>query len=211
MYLSSYPWPPMILSEEMQLMCPALCGPKDCSLLGSSVHGIFQARILEWVATSFSRRSSWPRSWTRVSHIVGKRFTVWATREVHLHWQVCQVPPRCCTPTISHATMVLGDVCVFMATLCMRKAQRLWGTEKHTLLVSLQSSWNQISSHETHELVILWVRWVNLRAGPGWKAWVRLCCSTRCKLLRSVSQMIVLRCHSGCFSLLSTFQLCYYE
>ena len=48
---------------------------------GSSVHGIFQARILEWVAISFSRRSSWPRDWTRVSHIVGSRFTVWATME----------------------------------------------------------------------------------------------------------------------------------
>ena len=54
----------------------------DCSLPGSSVHGIFQARILEWVAISFSRRSSWPRDWTWVSHIVGRCFTVWATREV---------------------------------------------------------------------------------------------------------------------------------
>ena len=47
-------------------------------LPGSSAHGIFQARILEWVAISFSRRSSQPRKWTPVSHIVGKRFTVWA-------------------------------------------------------------------------------------------------------------------------------------
>ena len=39
----------------------------DCSLPGSSVHGIFQARILEWVAISFSRGSSWPRNWTGVS------------------------------------------------------------------------------------------------------------------------------------------------
>ena len=35
-------------------LCPALCNPMDCSLLGSSVHGIFQARVLEWVAISFS-------------------------------------------------------------------------------------------------------------------------------------------------------------
>ena len=55
----------------------------DCSLPGSTIHGIFQARILEWVAISFSRRSSWPRDWTRVSHIVGRRFTIWATREVN--------------------------------------------------------------------------------------------------------------------------------
>ena len=50
----------------------------DCSLPGSSVHGIFQARVLEWVAISFFRRSSWPRDRTRVSCIVGRCFTIWA-------------------------------------------------------------------------------------------------------------------------------------
>ena len=54
----------------------------DCSLPGFSVHRIFQARVLEWVAISFSRRYSQPRDWTRVSCIVGKRFTIWATMEV---------------------------------------------------------------------------------------------------------------------------------
>ena len=53
-----------------------------CSPPGSSVHGIFQARVLQWVAISFSRGSSWPRDWTLVSRIVGSRFTIWATREV---------------------------------------------------------------------------------------------------------------------------------
>ena len=43
-------------------LCLTLCGPMDCSLPGSSVHGILQARILEWVAIPFSRASSWPRS-----------------------------------------------------------------------------------------------------------------------------------------------------
>ena len=65
-----------------------LCDPLDCSLPGSSVHGISQARILKWVAISFSRRSSQPRDWTQISHIVGRRFTVWATREVLI---VCKV------------------------------------------------------------------------------------------------------------------------
>ena len=54
----------------------------DCSLPGSSVHGIFQAIVLEWVAISFSRGSSWPRDRSRVSRIVDRRFTVWATGEV---------------------------------------------------------------------------------------------------------------------------------
>ena len=53
-----------------------LCGPVDCSLPGSSDHGIFQARILEWVAISFSRESSQPRDQTQVSHIVGRCFTI---------------------------------------------------------------------------------------------------------------------------------------
>ena len=43
---------------------PTLCDPTDCSLPGFSIHGIFQARVLEWVAISFSRGSSWPRNWT---------------------------------------------------------------------------------------------------------------------------------------------------
>ena len=54
--------------------------PHGHSLPGSPVHGIFQARVLEWVAISFSRWSSQPGDWTRVSHIEGRRFTVWATR-----------------------------------------------------------------------------------------------------------------------------------
>ena len=50
----------------------------DCSLPGSSVHRISQAIVLGWIAISFSSGSSWPRDQTRVSHIVDRRFTVWA-------------------------------------------------------------------------------------------------------------------------------------
>ena len=58
-----------------------LYDPMDYSLSGSSVHGIFQARVLEWVAISFSRGSSQPRNRNRVSSTAGRRFTSWATRE----------------------------------------------------------------------------------------------------------------------------------
>ena len=64
--------------------CLTLCDPMDCSRPGSSVRGIFQARILEWLAISFSGGSSQPRDWTRISLvccIAGRIFTVWATRE----------------------------------------------------------------------------------------------------------------------------------
>ena len=64
-----------------------LCNPMYCSLPGSSVHGIFQARVLEWVAISFSSRSSQPRDLTRVSHTAGRCFTVWATREAQYYIQ----------------------------------------------------------------------------------------------------------------------------
>ena len=53
-------------------LCLTLCDPMDCSPPASSVHGIFQARILEWIAFSFSRGSSWPRDQTRVSCIAGR-------------------------------------------------------------------------------------------------------------------------------------------
>ena len=52
--------------------CPTLSDPVDCSLPGSSVHGILQARILEWIAIPFSRGSSRPRNRTWVSLIVGR-------------------------------------------------------------------------------------------------------------------------------------------
>ena len=57
-------------------LCPALCDPIDCT-----VHGILQARVLEWVAIPFSRESSQPRDRTQVSHFAGRFFTSWATRE----------------------------------------------------------------------------------------------------------------------------------
>ena len=61
--------------------CPTLCDPVDCSSSGLSVHGILQARILEWVAIPFPRGSSWPRDQTHVSCIGRWSLYHWATRE----------------------------------------------------------------------------------------------------------------------------------
>ena len=58
-----------------------LCDPMDYI-----VHGILQARILEWVAFPSSRGSFQPRDWTQVSSIAGRFFTIWATREAQEHW-----------------------------------------------------------------------------------------------------------------------------
>ena len=72
--------PPKVKVSVAQL-CPTLCDPMDCSSPGSSVHGILQARILEWIAIPLSWGSSWPRDQTWISYISGRFFTTWATRE----------------------------------------------------------------------------------------------------------------------------------
>ena len=68
--------------------CLTLCNPADYCLPGSSVHGISQARILDWVAISFSRRSSWPRDRTQVSYTAGGL--------LHCRWILCWVSHQSC-------------------------------------------------------------------------------------------------------------------
>ena len=70
-----------LMKVKVTQSCPTLCDPTDYK-----VHGILQARILEWVAIPFSRGSPHPRGWTLVSHIAGGFFTREATREVLEYW-----------------------------------------------------------------------------------------------------------------------------
>ena len=65
--------------------CLTLCESMDCNPPGSCVYGIFQVRILDWVAIFFSRGSSAPRDPAWASCIAGVSFTIWATREVYEH------------------------------------------------------------------------------------------------------------------------------
>ena len=62
-------------------LCSTFCNPVDCNLPSFSIHGILQARILDWVAISFSRGSSWPRNQTWISSIADRFFTDWDMRE----------------------------------------------------------------------------------------------------------------------------------
>ena len=73
-------------------LCLTLFNPTNCSPPGSSVHGISQVRILEWVAISFSRVSSQLRDWTRVSCTGGQILYHWATREVD--WRLTTCKPK---------------------------------------------------------------------------------------------------------------------
>ena len=68
------------LLQKVAQSYPILCNSMDCSLPGSSVSGILQAKILEWVAIPFSKGSSKPRDRTQVSPTAGRLFIFWATR-----------------------------------------------------------------------------------------------------------------------------------
>ena len=100
-----------------------LCNPTDCSPLGSSVHGIFQARILEWFSIPFSRESSWPRDWTHVSYVSsigsGGFFTAIATWEAPV-WPITSSNQQ-------------GDTQCFLATQISYMALHNQGTTSHHL------------------------------------------------------------------------------
>ena len=92
--------------SEVAQSCLTLCDPVDCSPPGSYVHGILQARILEWVAISFSRGSSQPRDRTQVSLIAGRLFNLWATREAPI---VVLLVSECMCPLYSPICGSLSD------------------------------------------------------------------------------------------------------
>ena len=91
-HLSAY-YKPVLMCLVSQ-SCLILWDPIDCSPPGSSVHGILQARILEWVSMLSSRGSFQPRDGTQVSHIAGWFFTVWATSENSKKPNNCQSSKR---------------------------------------------------------------------------------------------------------------------
>ena len=105
------------LKSEVAQSCPALCDPTDYSLPHSSVHGIFQARLMEWVAISFSRQPSKLRDWTRVSSTVGRCFTVSVTRQVLVSLKV---------ETISSYLVLKSHVCVHLYLLLFREVFPRW-------------------------------------------------------------------------------------
>ena len=85
--------------------CPTLCDPMDYSPPGSSVCGISQARILEWVAISFSRGSSQPRDWTHVSCTGRQILYCWVTREALLTLLGYSLASTCMLSRFSHVQL----------------------------------------------------------------------------------------------------------
>ena len=100
--------------NEVTQSCPTtLCDPIDCSLPGFSIHWIFQARVLEWVAISFSRGSSRPSDGTQVSSIACGFLTSWATRkalEIQVLYQMtlCEVQSTVNMPITSMSFLNLS-------------------------------------------------------------------------------------------------------
>ena len=94
-----------IIADFMSIVCMKVKGPQSCPTLSDpmvyTVHGILQAKILEWAAFPFSRGSSQPRDQTQVSHLAGGFFTSWATREALLLLSRFSPVRLCATPQMA--------------------------------------------------------------------------------------------------------------
>ena len=102
-------------------LCLTLCKPMDCGPQGSSVHGILQARVLEWIAIPFSRGSFQPRYETWVSCIAGRFFTIWATEKIQYTYMHIYIYAQALLQKKS-----FSDVCSFIKS----KLEIFWWRQK---------------------------------------------------------------------------------
>ena len=80
-----YVWKKKKVKVLVTQSCSTFCDPVKCSLSGFSVHGVLQARVLDWVDIHFPRGPSESRDWIWISWFAGKFITVWATKEVRIY------------------------------------------------------------------------------------------------------------------------------
>ena len=127
-------------------LCLTLCDPMDFNLPGSPIHGILQARILEWVTIPFSRGSSQPRDWTQASRMAGRFFTVWATRK---SWLICKMGIKRVTQTPqNHCNDLTADMIYCTQITCKAMTRYIsdlgrwrWGKGSQGELVNLAPSY----------------------------------------------------------------------
>ena len=118
--------------------CPTLWNPRNCSPLGSSVHGISQARILEWVAISFSRGSSWSRDQTHVSCIGRQVVYPWVASEALQRIIWCKMPAQVEKPLVQFSSFQLLRHVQLFATPC---------TPGFSVHHQLGKPWSHIKKH----------------------------------------------------------------
>ena len=143
--LLSCPWPSrnlMHVCAESPRLSPTLCDPP-----GSTVHGIVQTRILQWVAILFSRGSSQPRDWTRISRIGRQILYHWATREggqrisapdCSLLLQIPVLPPNLSKKKLSHG----------LAYKLMKRCWFPFNWEYFSLAQNERNLWTAIQLHQ---------------------------------------------------------------
>ena len=146
-----------------------LCYPTDCSLPGSSIHGIFQAKVLEWVAISFSRGSSQSRDQTPVSCIADRCFTIGATREAQLYICIYISPPY-------HPQIFPG--CYVTSSRC--------STASSDNVAPLYLS-RSTSPRRDSVLPHIWPMWAGVY-NLLWKT-VQVCVKDTCSLYRCISRL----------------------
>ena len=119
-----------VVVTHLSKLCPALLWSHGLQPPGCSVYGIFQARIQEWVAISFSRGSSWPRDWTQVSCLTGRFFTTEPPRK-----PVSQITEGLILPVVGQRRHLGTDA------TCVRpwviKSPGVGNKNKHTCLACL--------------------------------------------------------------------------
>ena len=132
-------------------LCPTLCDPMDYT-----VHGIFQPRILEWIAVPFSRGSSQSRDQTQVCRIAARFFTSWATREYIASM---------------YGEMQKSGLIKIISLVC---TSPIWGLQSCTLRISsgftIGSGWNACSlwTDKWHVFTLLGVHWLTLKGCNCW-------------------------------------------
>ena len=130
----------------------------DCSPPASSVHGILQAKILEWVAIPFSKRSFRPRDWTWVSCIAGRFFTVWASREALL----IQFPQQHSEKVFVAVVWLLSCVWLFCDPMdCSPLSTFVCGISQARILewVAISSSRGSFTTQESNSCLLQLLHW----------------------------------------------------
>ena len=143
LYFNAHPCTSWVRARLLQ-SCLNLCDPTDCSSPGSSVHGILQARILEWVAISFSRESSRPRDQTCGSCIAGRIF-------ITEPWGLFSIYPPCWSVCCRKAGMVcvkFSNVPLPPGIVSVRDQQ--WEWILNEAVTHLWKTWRQIERRATH-------------------------------------------------------------